>query len=70
MRMKNIYSMLASVGLLYLPAMPHVAEALSLWHSGIIDHHDTLRRLGGHSPDALTHEDYRMMFSYLCDRML
>ena len=70
MRMKNIYTMLASVGLLHLPTSAQVVQALSLWNSGIIDHMDTLRRIGGHSPDALTHEEYRMMFSYLCDRML
>ncbi len=70
MRMKNIYTMLASTGLLHLPTSPQVVQALSLWNSGIIDHTDTLKRLGGHSPDALTHQEYRMMLSYLCDRML
>ena len=67
MRMKNVYSMLGSVGLLNLIGTEEVCQALNLWHSGILSHDETLDRLGGHSPHALSHQEFRMAFSYLHD---
>ena len=65
MRMKNIHSMLGSVGLLNLLGTEEVCQALDLWYSGILSHEDTLDRLGGHSAHALSHQDHRTVLSYL-----
>ena len=65
MRMKNIYTLLGSVGLLNLLGTSEVRKALDLWNSGIINHEETLERLGGHPYGVLTHKEYRMLFGYL-----
>ena len=65
MRMKNVYSMLGSVGLLNLIGTEEVCQALDLWYSGILSHDETMDRLGGHSCYVLNHQDYRMVLSYL-----
>jgi len=65
MRMKNIYSMLGSVGLLNLLGTEEVCKALDLWYSGILSHEDTLDRLGGHNAHALSNQEFRMVLSYL-----
>jgi hypothetical protein len=63
--MKNIHTMLVSVGLLNVLGTEEVCKALDLWYSGILSHDETVDRLGGRPSTVLTNEDYRMVLSYL-----